>query len=250
MAVGTHFQATLLTSLDFGNVVLGSDKLESIGSQPPAGSTISARLVTPLSSGKTEIGAPVEALLTEPLFGPDHRLIFPVGSRVLGEIEDATEAHKGHHNGKLTVKFTSITAPEEFADETAREIDGRLSSVQVVRNMDDIRISGDGQMRMSESKKRFIAPAYALVKAGRSINADSKSFDGALTGAFSSKVTKQFAHTSSGFGLTGSIAGAMIPPVGIGLGMFGAARSIYSNFIRRGQDITLPADTRVQIDLR
>ena len=42
----------------------------------------------------------------------------------------------------------------------------------------------------------------------------------------------------------------MIPPVGIGLGMFGAARAVYSNFIRRGQDITLPADTRVQIDLR
>jgi hypothetical protein len=248
--VGTHFKATLLTALDFGNAVLGPEKLERIGSQPPAGSTISARLVTNVSSD-IEVGAPVEALLTEPLFTADHHLIYPVGSKVVGQIENATEAHKGHHNGKLTVKFTSIMAPEGFAQEaTAREIDGSLSAVQVVRNMDDIRITADGQMRVSESKKRFIGPAYAMVKAGRSINADSKSFDHALANAFGGKVTKQFAHTNSGFGLTGSVLGAMVPPVGIGLGIFGAARSIYSNFIGRGQDIRLPADTQVQIDLR
>src|SRR5262245_8509470 len=247
--VGTHLKATLLTALDFGNAVVGPEKLEHIGSQPPAGSTISARLITDLSSD-IEVGAPVEALLTEPLFTAEHQLIFPVGSKVLGQIEDATEAHKGHHNGKLSVKFTSIMAPEGLTDETAREIDGRLSAVQVVRNMDDIRINADGQMRVSESKKRFIAPAYAMVKAGRAINADSKSFDDAMLGAFQSKATKQFAHSGSGFGLTGSVLGAMIPPVGIGLGFFGAARSIYSNFIGRGQDIRLPADTEVQIELR
>src|SRR5262245_4174314 len=249
VSVGTHFKATLLTALDFGSAVLGPEKLEQIGSQPSAGSTISARLVTDLSSD-IEVGAPVEALLTEPLFTADHHLIFPVGSKVSGQIEAATEAHKGHHNGKLMVKFTSIVAPEGLGEETAREIDGRLSAVQVVRNMDDIRINADGQMRVSESKKRFISPAYAMVKAGRAINADSKSFDDALTNAFSSKATKQFTHSGSGFGLTGSVLGAMVPPVGIGLGFFGAARSIYSNFIGRGQDIRLPADTQVQIELR
>jgi len=248
--VGAYFEATLLSPLDFGSVIITTQELETIGSQSPAGSSVSARLVTDLSSGQTQAGSPIEALLTQPLFAADHRLIFPVGSKVAGTVEDAAEAHKGHHNGRLALRFTSITAPEEFAENGSREIDGYLSAVHVDQNMDNIRISGNGQMRVSESKKRFVGPAYALVKAGRSINADSKTFDDALAGAFSSKVTKQFSHSSTGFGLTGSIAGAMIPPVGIGLGMFSAGRSIYKNFIGRGQDITLPANTSVQIDLR
>jgi hypothetical protein len=250
MPVGAHFKATLLSPLDFGSVIVTGQELEEIGSQPPAGSSVSARLVTDLSSGHTGAGSPIEALLTQPLFASDHRLIFPVGSKVLGTVEDAAEAHKGHHNGRLALRFNSIVPPEGFVENTARGIDGYLSAVQVDRNMDNIRISGDGQMRVFESKKRFIGPGYALVKAGRSINADTKSFDDALAGAYGSRLTKQFSHSNSGFGLTGSITGAMIPPVGIGLGMFGAARSIYSNFIGRGQDITLPANTRVQIDLR
>jgi hypothetical protein len=248
--VGAHLTATLLTPLDFGSVIVTAHELEKIGSQPPAGSAVSARLVTDLSSGQTKVGSPVEALLTQPLFAPDNRVIFPVGSTVLGRVDEVSEAHKGHHNGKLVLKFTSMVAPKEFVGNTARDIDGYLSGVKVGRDMDDVRISDDGQIRVSESKKRFIAPGYAVVKAGRSINADTKSFDDAVAGAFSSRLTKQFSHTRSGFGLTGSIVGAMIPPVGIGMGMFGAARSIYSNFIGRGQDITLPANTHVQIDLR
>jgi hypothetical protein len=71
-----------------------------------------------------------------------------------------------------------------------------------------------------------------------------------LTGAYRSKLTKRIGGRPAGLGLTGSISGAMVPPVGIGLGLFGAVRSIYSNFIGPGQDIILPVNTLLEIRLQ
>src|SRR4030095_15677773 len=98
--------------------------------------------------------------------------------------------------------------------------------------------------------KRFIAPAWAFVKAERSLNATNDSFEQALLGAYRGKFLKQFAGGSeSGFGLPGSISGAMIHPVGIGLGFFGAARAAYSNFLGRGRDVVLSDNTAMEIRL-
>jgi hypothetical protein len=41
----------------------------------------------------------------------------------------------------------------------------------------------------------------------------------------------------------------MIPPVGIGLAFFGAGRSVYSNFLGKGHEISLPADTLMEFRL-
>ena len=42
----------------------------------------------------------------------------------------------------------------------------------------------------------------------------------------------------------------MVPPVGIGLGVYGAVRSVYSNFLGKGQDIVIPKGTLLEIELR
>jgi hypothetical protein len=41
----------------------------------------------------------------------------------------------------------------------------------------------------------------------------------------------------------------MVPPLGIGLGFFGAARSVYSTFLKRGLDIKIPANTEMEVRL-
>lgn len=251
LPVGTRLNAILLAPLDFGIAAFETGELGEIGSKPPAGSVVSARLVTSVDSRTSEPGTPVEAILSRPLFSSDHRLIFPVGSRLRGEVLDANAARKWHRHGELALEFTAIERPVSLMQGTlqAQRIEGHLASVQVAHDMDDVRISEKGGARISESKKRFIGPAYALVKAGRAIGDSADPFARALLGAYRSKLTKRIARNDPGLGLTGSITGAMIPPVGIGLGLFGAARSVYSNFLGRGQDIYFPADTSMEIRL-
>src|SRR5262249_18825464 len=74
LPAGRRYKATLIEPLDLGMAVLGMGTLDRIGSEPPTGS-IYARLETPLNSRTAKPGATVKALLTNPLFSWDQRLI-------------------------------------------------------------------------------------------------------------------------------------------------------------------------------
>jgi hypothetical protein len=253
-ASGTRVNAILMAPLEFGATEITADKRAAIGSTPPPGSAISARLITPLHSQFTETGDPVEGVLTQPLYSSDQRLIFPAGSIVRGEVMNVKSAKKFHRNAELTFQFTTIEPPPEFnggpeGGHNAQSISGHLNSLVLSHEMNDVRIGKDGGTRISESKKRFISPAYAFFKAGRGIDSSADSFGTAVLGAYQSKATKQLTGGQQGLGLPGSITGAMVPHVGLGLGIFGAARSVYSNFIGNGQDIAIPANTLMEIRL-
>jgi hypothetical protein len=43
--------------------------------------------------------------------------------------------------------------------------------------------------------------------------------------------------------------GRLLGPAGPFLGFYGAGRSVYSNIIARGQEVTFPADTPIEIRL-
>ena len=250
LPAGTHLNAELLAPLDFGVAVFGQEALDQLGSQPPDGSIASARLTTPLDSRTARSGAPIEAILTRPLFSSDHLLIFPAGSMLHGDVLHVTAAKAWHRAGQMDFRFTSIEPPSSLSKtSTAQQISASLVGVQVGHDMKDLRINEQGAARIAESKKRFIAPAIAFVKAGRSVTASSDDFETALLGAYRSKFLKGISGSGPGFGLPGSITGAMIPPVGMGLSFFGAARSAYSNFLGRGRDIQLPANTSIEIRL-
>jgi hypothetical protein len=253
LSVGTRLTAKLVQPLNFGVATFYDDELDSIGRQPGAGSIASVRLTTPLDSRAAEPGTPIEARLVRPLFSAEHRLLYPAGSIVRGEVVDAKAAGKWHRNGTMALKFTSIEAPELKQATAAQQIEGRLLLAEVDRSLSGLRINENGETRIVESKKRFIAPAYAFVKAGRGINDTSEAFDRALVGAYTSKATKQLGATAgsgSGFGIAGNVSGAMVPQIGIGLGFYGAARSVYSTFLGTGRDIRFPVDTEFDIELK
>jgi hypothetical protein len=133
----------------------------------------------------------------------------------------------------------------------AREIDGSLISMQIAADINHLHINKEGEAWIKDSKGRFFAPAWAFVKTYRAMDATADPFEEALLGAYQSKFLKQISGGSgSGFGLPASIAGAMVPPVKIGLGFYGAARSIYTTFLGRGSDIRFPTDTSIQIRLQ
>src|SRR6202035_4828577 len=82
---GTSFNAELQRPLDFGTEALKPEELMNIGTPPPTGSVVHARLETALSSATAKKGDSVEALITEPLVVSDH-LILPEGSVIKGSV--------------------------------------------------------------------------------------------------------------------------------------------------------------------
>lgn len=254
----THFNVVLRTPLHFGIAVFGNGALDELGLQPPAGTIVSARLLTPLNSHNTVPGESISAILTEPLFSADNRVTFPAGSLLRGEVQQVSAARKLHHNGQLAFRFTTIELPSLMGmsllpDQAAHDVDGNLVAVQVLSSIKNLHIDQDGATRIQESKKRFIAPAIAFATAGHSIGASGDAFGKAMYSSYLGKLFGGFvgrgSGLSSGVGLPANISGAMFPPLGIGLHFFSAARSIYSNFLARGQDIVFPADTSMQIRL-
>jgi hypothetical protein len=246
---GVQLKVVLGGPLRFGEAVLKTEALGKLGAELPSGVIASVRLTTELDSRSAMPGDPVEAKLIRPLFSPDEELIYPVNSTLRGEVFEVKSARMWHRNGRMGFRFTTIELPPILrAEAPPVQVSGDFAAADVA-DQKELGIDKNGAIRIHESKKRFIAPAYAFIKAGTALNASSDSFGQAVTGAYSSRMLKQFSGQDSGLGLTGSISGAMIPPVGIGLAFYGAARSVYSNFIGRGRDVKFPVDTFMEIRL-
>jgi hypothetical protein len=251
LASGTRLSAELVEPLDFGEAVLGQEALAALGVVPPADSIVSVRLITPLDSRTAIPGTPIQALLTRPLFSSDRRLIFPVGTKVEGKVTAVKHARSFHRNGQLALTLTTIEPPDSLISAAihAQNISGSVVDLQVGHDMKNLRIKDGDTAKFVESKKRFVGPAWAFISAARSVSADEYSFGSAVLGAYRNKFLKQVTGGESRFGLPAGISGAMFPPVGMGFAFFGAARSAYSNFLGRGREISVPANTLMEIRL-
>jgi hypothetical protein len=251
LPAGLRYNLTLLEPLDLGTAALGMGALDRIGSELPVGSSIYARLETPINSRTAKPGTTVKALLTNPMFSWDHRLMFPVGSRLVGEVVRVAPAGRLQHSGQLTFKFTRIEPPVSilFGNASAQDIDGRLRGVEVSNEFNRLRIDEEGAARIVQSKERFVAPALALFNLSRGFNTNSQSFSQSLVGAYSGNLISRLLVGNSGLslGIPAGIAGRMIPPVGIGLSLFNAARSVFINILARGQEIDFPVNTPIEI---
>ena len=246
---GTSYKATLLEPLEFGNLLIGSRTLEGIGSQPPVGSTIYARLMTAVDSKKTKPGTVVQALLTSPLYSADHRLIFPAGSRLQGEVAVAQAAGFLDHGGELLIKFTTIEPPISIMSSASqmREIEGRMIGVQAAVNLEQLRLDQDGIAEVARPKERFLAPAFALAGASPMLLSSSSSFGSAFAEAYGTSFFSRALGGRTGFGLPAGIAGLMVPPVGLGLGAYAVGYAVYTNILGPGKNIALPVDTPIEV---
>jgi hypothetical protein len=103
---GTVFNARLLSPLDFGPVV--PTESASAGIAPEPESVLSARLVTALDSAHSTREAPVEAVVTRPVFTPAHQLIVPAGARLTGHVTFVKRARHFRRNGQLRFLFDTV----------------------------------------------------------------------------------------------------------------------------------------------
>src|ERR1051325_2294845 len=113
----------------------------------------------------------------------------------------------------------------------AKELTATLSGVQVTSEMKQVRISENGFANIATSKERFVSPALAAIGLSRGFNNSADSFGRALADATGGSVIKRVLGGGPGLGLPAAVAGRMIPPVGIGLGLYSAGRSFFTNIL-------------------
>ena len=198
---------------------------------------VEARLVARISSADAQRGAPLEAIVTRPVFSSDHRLLIPEGTHLLGNVVEAKAARRLHRNGKLLFAFRRI----QLASGTARSIQGYLEGLEA--DFDShIALDAEGAARASSPKTRFIFPAIAMTVAGLSLHQDYNE-----QGVPDQDIGGRAESGAVGLGLIGTVVAQVSHSLATGIAFTGAGFSVYRTFIARGEDVVLPANSPVRI---
>jgi hypothetical protein len=248
---GTRFDAELTQSLQFGTAAMKVDSLTLLGSQPPPDSIVHARLLTALNSGSAKQGEKVEAVLSQPLFSPDLKLIMPEGTRLTGVVASVHPARWFHRGGQLQFNFQKVdlpqgitrpTGPMSTAEVPALKTQATLAAAESGGNT-AIKVDDEGGVKATEPKTRLIAPLISLLIASRAADNDADR----VGRAHDSNVGGRTLGGGSGFGLLGAAAAQSSPIVGAALGYYGMAWSVYSNIIARGSEVEFGKNAAMDI---
>ncbi len=238
---GTRFSAVLETPLEFGVVRRTDEELAALGSAPAEDSLLEARLAAEVSSATATAGAPVEAVVTAPLFSEEQKLVFPANSRLIGEVISAQPARKLHRNGQLRLTFKRIELP----DGVTQAVQASLAGMEVDR-ASGLELDAEGGARATDSKMRYLSTSIAIAAAALASQREVEAGEAPETNPGA-----QAAAGGTGFRLVGAVTSFAIgsPVFSTVLGAYGAARSIHRNFLGRGRDVNLPENTPVEINL-
>lgn len=262
---GTRFDAELSQALDFGSEPAASASLAAPGTQPAAGIVGRARLVTALDSASSKPGEAVEAVLTQPVYSADHKLILPEGTILKGTVVEAKHARSFHRAGSLRFRFSDMELPAEVAQ---LEAAGAPAQVELAarpaqqtlkfRTQADLaaaestgktplKVDGEGGVQAKESKARFLAAAAAVMVTRRSGDLDPvRNQSGQVVGQ-SQNVGGRTIGGGFGFGLLGAGISQSSRYVGAAFGYYGLAWSLYSTLIARGADVQFPKHAMIDV---
>jgi hypothetical protein len=249
---GTTWDAELQSPLSFGRVTPRQSAPE--GSWPAPSSILNARLITTLDSAATPRGSVLEAVVTQPVFADDGRLILPEGTTLTGEVTFAQQARRFHRNGQMRFLF-------ERAQPPAQDSAPLLASLHAIDVSDDNRVALDdeGGAAVTNSKSRFVAPALALLALRASVEqGEGRGFETG-TANVSARTTEASAASGNyfgravggliGFGAIGVGLSQIWRPAGVAFSIMGAARTLYTNVLGKGQELHFQADTPIQVRL-
>jgi hypothetical protein len=255
----TRFDAELQSPLDFGSETVTGNSVALLGSQPPPGSIVHARLLTALDSVSSTQGEKVEAVLEEPLFSADHRLVLPEGTHVNGSVSMAKKAGWFHRGGRLRFDFQNVELTPQAAGliaapagAPAQSPEGLQFQTQATLDAAEsgnapVKVDKEGGVQATESKTRFIGTALALLIASRAADNDPvHAPGGAITGQ-RPNIGGRTLGGGIGFGLLGSIASQSSRTVGAAFGYYGLAWSVFSTVIARGADVQFGKNAAIDI---
>lgn len=240
---GTVYFAELQEPLVFGSKPLTAQALNSLDPPaPPCNLLAHAQLVTPLSSATTPKDAPVEAVLTQPLFSGS-QLIFPQGSLLKGSVLQVQPARGLGRNGKLRIVFHELVLP----DGMQQKLDASLEGIQASEG-EKVKLGPEGGTRATPPKKRYLVTGLAVGLAVLSY--EDKDFEDGVTDS-RGNASQGAAGGAAGFKLIGIVVGAFARsrPLSLGMGIYGAGWSAYSNFLARGREVVFPKGTAMEIGI-
>ncbi|MGB8062394.1 MAG: hypothetical protein WCF26_10900 [Candidatus Sulfotelmatobacter sp.] len=239
---GTTFNADLLQPLNFGTEELKLEALTDIGAPPPMGSVVHARLVTPLSSSTAKQGDAVEAVITAPLVMSDH-LILPEGSVIKGSVLHAQPARRLGHNGQLRILFHQVAPPNGLE----QKVETNLEGVTVAKD-EHLKLDAEGGAQVTTPRTQYLTTGIQVMLAASQAAPDHDAGQGNLSVG---EAGHSAANGASGFRFVGMIVGlaAHSRVVSAGFGSYGAAMSIYYDFLARGRDVVYPKDMAMVIGL-
>jgi hypothetical protein len=193
---------------------------------------IRARLTRDLDSATDKIGSSVRAVLTEPLFTNDgNQVVFPEGTEMSGTVTVARPARWFARHGRLRFTFRSI----QVEGRAGANIHGQLVASEAAKQQ-NLKVDEEGTAESTSGPGKYLVPMALGVLASATYG------DDAATPGTNAVV-------SNGFGLAARVAAtaAANPAVGRGFAYFALAKSIYFRWIARGQEVTFPKNTRVEI---
>jgi hypothetical protein len=242
LSEGTRFNAVLNEELDFGTAPRTPAQLAELGNPPPADTILHARLVMEISSETAERGNPVVAQLTQPLYSPDHRLLLPAESRLIGRVLESKPARHLHRNGELRIIFEQIELPGGALE----SIQGTLEGMEVDRAA-HLKLDEEGGAHATDSKTRYLSTGVAILMAAAAAHPDAEHGSVDQTG----DPALRAGAGASGFGLAGTVIGLVAKSnvVSIVFSAYGASASIYTNFLSRGRNVILPQNAPLEIGL-
>ena len=211
-------------------------------SKPATGSgqsevwSVRAQLTSEVTSATAKPGDSVQALVVEPTFDKDHKLVVPQGSMLIGKVTTAKSARSLGRSGKLRFTFQQVRFPQGAELPAADQpVQGALSGA-ISQGSTGLALDAEGTVT-PRSQSSVIAPLLLTMLAGRALDNDGN-------------LTVQTGVSSNGFGLIGRVVGiaAGNRNIAAGLGFYGAALSTYENFLRPGHDVDFPKDTRIEIE--
>jgi len=238
---GTVYFAELDEPLDFGNELMTVSMASSMAGDLSEGHVVHALLITPLSSATARRGEKVEAVLSQPLMDGAN-LILPEGSRLKGTVKQAAPARRMKKNGQLRIAFSEIIPPAGVEQKVVTTLEG----VQAGKNA-NVKLDAEGGAEATTSKSRYLGTAISLGLAMASGHGDNDHSAVAGKGSGGNGV----AGGLGGFKLVGMVVGALVRSraFGTSMGAYGAAVSVYTNFMARGLEVEFPKNTAMQIGI-
>jgi hypothetical protein len=251
---GMVYDVQLVEPVDFGRV--DPTPPAPRGTLPAPDSVLKAKFATTITSAKTERGAPIEAVLTQPVFSAQHQLILPEGTKLTGEVTQARQARLWHHNGQLRVLFESTQAPVQLASrapaqQESEPLRASLYSVDAAAGS-GVTVDEEGGTTIANSKKRFIAPALSVLALRGSAHQEHEmDIDPGETPHMVAQGNPGAKAVGGMFGFSGigAVVSQFYRPLAIGLSFYGASKTVYRNVIAKGSEVTFNADTPIQVRL-
>jgi len=202
-----------------------------------------------MTSATSQNGDKMEGVISEPLFSQDHKLLFPQGTEIKGKVTLAQRARSFHRGGKLRFAFEDVHIPNEEAltpeAEPKEDIRARAQLAAAEADPNALAVDSEGTARATESKTRFLRPAIAFLVASKA--SDNDTGRQAASGSAPTNLAGRSLGGFSGLGLVGIAVSQGPREIGMGLGYYGLAWSVYSTVVSKGSEVAFEPNTAVAI---